>query len=136
MIGFSCVYIVACVLLVHRFDTSGLVAANCINMMVRISYSLLFTRRYFAATSCQGLASLPSAFPRLPVTIIFVLSFVVTFLSEQYLYLSRPFGIVPLVLHIGVGCVCLACTVAVGYLTERQFLSDLKQLRDTKRKTQ
>ena len=129
MIAFSSVYVCSCIVLVRLYDTPGLVLANCLNMAARITYSIHFARSYFARSNASKLLSFRSALPHRAVLSAFLVSFLLTGLSESAIYDSNDFHPIPVAIHIAVGTLCLAVTVGISYLKEKEFLSQIRQLR-------
>lgn len=89
---FSVLYLSACALLL-RFGALGLVVANCLNMSMRIAYSLRFTQRFFAAAPTleeQTRRALPTrilrtALPQPAVWLTFLAAAAACQLSERVL---------------------------------------------------
>jgi hypothetical protein len=128
LLGFSGVYLVACVWLVNIYGTTGLVWANCVNLLLRMGFAVHFATGYFQRVLKHSV-SLFSLFALNKLVVgAFVISYVVTYLSGQYLYLPTP-GIMSMIIHIVIGTMCLLTTLALVYLKEKHLLLQLKSLR-------
>ena len=136
MIGFSCIYIASCVVLVRQLETPGLVLANCVNMMARITFSLYFITQFLYKNPVSGMAPLRSALPSIFVIVAFIASYLITRASNEFFYLSNPFSAKYFLLHAAIGTASLLCTFVSFFLFEKSFLANLRSLRQTKQKIQ
>ena len=132
LIIFSALYIFLSVVLVKRYETVGLIIANCLNMLVRICYSLTFIHiRFKAVANEKSNFSLMRALPNQMVIGAFVLSFVITKASAEFFYtpvadLYYSFA------HIVIGAICFLGTLASIYVFEKDFIRNLRQIKSKK----
>lgn len=90
MVGFSVIFVTAALLLTRTsLHSAGFVAANCINMGLRIAYAVYFIRQYFGSQPAQAETSavrspLLSALPGPLLLMSFAASAVVTTLSQGH----------------------------------------------------
>ena len=145
LLAFSALYLTACALLL-RFGALGLIAANSLNMTLRIAYSFAYSHNFFAhAKGVDPLVSarypaaiVRSATPSAAVTAAFALSAVVCHLSQYALGVSSasarstPSSAWSSLLlhapHVSVGVACLSCVAALLWRDERAFLTQLYAL--------
>jgi len=141
MVFFSIAYLGSAVfcLTVLNLGTPSLIIANCINMALRVLFSTWFIIRFFkylkpqeqeAVSSEEAKSSSPvfaisRCIPHVLVWSIFLLSFVITRISEMYL---EKRGWSMRIAHILVGCVCLLLTAFIIRLKERSFLVQVRKL--------
>jgi len=72
-------YLMASFVLTWLFGSTGLILANCVNMAIRIFYSVLFINDFFSITPFNPVKdSIPSKW----LNFIFVIIWIVTALSE------------------------------------------------------
>ncbi|PKU70013.1 hypothetical protein MA16_Dca022258 [Dendrobium catenatum] len=105
---FSGIYILLNIIFVRSAGAFGLIAANSINMILRITYSALFIRRYFKGSSFSFLKSLPSGW------IVLLLSGAVTLASEK-LVLDRENFWHSFLIHLSIGLLCFCISAIVMY---------------------
>ncbi|XP_053171753.1 protein RFT1 homolog [Scomber japonicus] len=95
----------------------GFILANCLNMGLRISHSLLYIHRYFQSTPWKPLRGLlPSPFLLLALAV----SGVITAVSEGFFCCDD--GWLLRLVHICVGAVCLLCVLVTVLLTETRLI--------------
>ncbi|KAI0488271.1 hypothetical protein KFK09_028099 [Dendrobium nobile] len=119
---FSGIYILLNIILVRSAGAFGLIAANSINMILRIAYSALFIRRYFKGSSFSFLKSLSSGW------IVLLLSGAVTLVSEK-LVLDRENFWHSFLIHLSIGLLCFCISAIVIYRRERQFINKIIRIR-------
>ena len=132
MVIFSIIYIIVCIFLVKYYGTTGLVFANCVNMFGRICFSLYFIKRNLYDTKTSGLIPFKSSIPHPILLVSFIISFVITRLSEYNLYINSPFSFIIFLQHTSIGCICLLITLIIFYVKEKEFIKSLKSLRHNK----
>lgn len=132
-------FAVAASLLVTRYGTIGLVAANCVAMFIRSMYSLYFASRYFASKT-QHLKLPPILSAILPhplVLIAFASSWLITrrslenivlqgfhlqlnFRSTDWLLQTAQHVAIGVIMIIGIGCLTGFC--------DRRFIQSLGEM--------
>jgi oligosaccharide translocation protein RFT1 len=151
LIAFSVIYLAACALLLP-YGSSGLIAANCINMSLRIAYSTWFIIRFFtqatgtvaAATSDDADDKQPESslvrqlwsrvLPDLVTLQAFLTALIVTNGSFIFCNIEGSHSLSSFAMHIGVGAMCLAAVAVTIWRRERLFISELKGLAGRKKK--
>jgi len=156
LIAFSAVYLVACSLLI-QYGSIGLIAANCINMTMRIAYSVYFIRRFYVnapqptshddnvVTPAMASSSSPSShlqqlltlsIPARCTLLVFLISALVTNASSIMLDIptSQSESLMRFTLHIGVGVACVSGVLISVWMGERHFLREMKQLLASRKK--
>ena len=144
LLVFSAVYLTACALLL-RYGALGLIAANCLNMTLRIVYSFSYSHHFFKqarGVDPQVSARYPArilsnATPSAAVVVSFAVSAAICHLSQYCLGVSSA----PLpssapssspwllyVPHVSVGVACMSCVVWTLWRDERPFLTQLYAL--------
>ncbi|XP_042893125.1 protein RFT1 homolog [Penaeus japonicus] len=103
LVSFSIAYIGMAVVLTQVFSALGFLYANCINMSLRIIYSLWFIHKQFRGSDHQPLTGL---YIPMRLILMFLMAAGVTAVSEVVIY---PRSII---MHILIGGVCL---VVVAY---------------------
>lgn len=151
------IFAVSAPLCVARFGTLGLVAANCVAMLIRSIYSIHFAAVFFAShkqhstdapnksnnkpeqlpvvTVLQRL--LIQMFPHWLVMLCFVASAAATkgslkWLKSQDLQVGSWSWFVLAARHVAVGAFCFATILAVAYSTEKTFQRSVRMLLRTK----
>ena len=150
LLVFSAVYLTACALLL-KYGALGLIAANCLNMTLRIAYSFAYSHRFFKqarGVDPQVSARFParilsSATPSLAVLGAFAVSAAVCHLSQRWLSVSAaeaglstsaapPTPVsspwLLYVPHVSVGVACASSVVWLLWRDERPFLTQLYAL--------
>ena len=132
LILFSAFYIFLSVVLIKYLETSGLIIANCLNMFVRIVYSLTFIHFHFKSSPLDKRSfDLKKALPNRIVIGIFVLSFAVTKASAEFFY-TPTVNLYFTVAHILVGLLFFLITLGSIYFFEKEFLKNLLQIKKSK----
>ncbi|KAF6161349.1 hypothetical protein GIB67_025611 [Kingdonia uniflora] len=110
---FSGIYIVLNVLLIQSAGAVGLIAANSLNMIMRIVYSVIFIKRYFQEFIIFCVPPLlPSGWTAL------LLYGVITFLSEK-LFLEQENFWPTIFIHFSIGLVCFCISAILIYRLEK-----------------
>ncbi|KAL9651682.1 hypothetical protein ABK040_009297 [Willaertia magna] len=131
MIWFSVIYLGISVIglyLLPIYGTTILILANCFNMLMRITYSIIFILSYFKKES--GKSILLQSLPKKQV----LLSFLFTFILTKYLEYKLNIHEIPLLsinrfIHIFVGGTCLLFVLFMIYKYERNFVQEFMQFR-------
>lgn len=128
----SLIYICLSVALINFAGVVGLILANSVNMLLRISYSLNFIQKFFKGSSTfRLLKSLPN--PK--ILVIFAVAALVTRISEKkVLDRDRFWSTSPL--HVGIGCACLALLTLFLYRYEWSSIAELTTLYRSKNEDQ
>ncbi|CAD6218051.1 unnamed protein product [Miscanthus lutarioriparius] len=114
---FSVIYIILNVVLIKSSGAVGLIAANSINMLLRITYSAIFIKDYFKG-SFSFRRCMPAGWG------ILLISGLTTVFSERvFLNKTRFKQTVPI--HIAVGIMCLSIALFEIYRGEKQFLRQI-----------
>ncbi|XP_066394851.1 uncharacterized protein [Miscanthus floridulus] len=114
---FSVIYIILNVVLIKSSGAVGLIAANSINMLLRITYSAIFIKDYFKG-SFSFRRCMPAGWG------ILLISGLTTVFSERvFLNKTRFKQTVPI--HIAVGIMCLSIASFEIYRGEKQFLRQI-----------
>jgi len=120
LISFSCIYVICATVFVRFIETSGLIFANCINMGLRVTFSILFINRFFQKYAPSKISfSLASMLPNKAVIMVLVAAFSVTWATQR---LTSP------LVHFCAGAAFGLLTVGLVYFTERAFCVELKNL--------
>jgi oligosaccharide translocation protein RFT1 len=132
LVAFSAVYMLASWYFIQVWHTTGLVLANCVNMLLRIAFNLHFMKGFFAqhpgATNGSGsFWQLQSIVPPVPVLVMLCVSYLTTRTSEMYFAINDS-TVLERVLHVAIGSVCFAAVLLVIYATDRKLLIDVRQL--------
>lgn len=121
MLGLSLSFLCLSYYMTLWLGSVGFIFANCFNMGLRITHSLLYIRRYFRESPYQPLAGLrPSA----AVVGVLCLCAAVTGYSEVNLCcdMGWPYHLA----HIFVGALCLAATLAALVLSESKLINFIR----------
>lgn len=122
LLRFSVIYIVLNIILIRFAGAVGLIAANSLNMLLRIIYSALFISGYFQDSSSFSFGRcLPSGWK------VLLFSGVVTFISERVLLDQQRFW-QTFPIHFSVGLLCLSWSAIVIYRREKKFISKIIRL--------
>ena len=144
LLAFSAVYLTACALLL-RYGALGLIAANCLNMTLRIAYSAYYSHNFFkhargvdpTISSRYPAHIIGSATPSVRVLLSFAASAALCHMSYYWLGVSTaslashtgsssPWLVyVP---HVSVGVACMSGVVYLLWRDERAFLTQLYAL--------
>lgn len=95
----------------------GFILANCLNMGLRISHSLLYIHRYFQSSPWKPLRGL---LPSPLLLLALAVSAVVTAVSEGFFCCDG--GWLLRLVHICVGAACLLCVLVAVLLTETRLI--------------
>ncbi|XP_072985597.1 uncharacterized protein [Typha latifolia] len=115
---FSGIYIMLNVLLIRTAGSVGLIAANSINMLLRIVYSAVFIKRYFQESPFSFYHCLPSGW------VVLLVSGSATLVSERIFLDKESFWqTIPIHLTIGVMCFCISSVVI--YRHERHLINKI-----------
>jgi oligosaccharide translocation protein RFT1 len=155
MIGFSAVFCSTGALLMGPLDLGarGIVLANCVNLMMRVVWSMWFLSGYYgryiplgsrkssgsalqAQTSKGTFARFSNVpwqdiIPRPAVLAAFGASFMLTAATEQWIGWQ---GLYNKAAHLSVGVAAFAVVMGVIFFTEKQFLRDIQSLVRERRK--
>ncbi|GBF96551.1 hypothetical protein Rsub_09134 [Raphidocelis subcapitata] len=128
LVALGASHVAASLLLVSAGGAAGLVAADALNMALRIAYSLWLVRRYFAATPEFSLRQL---LPSRGTLAAAAAAAAATAASERLLLGGRrgPAPLPRVAAHAAVGCCALAAVGAAAWRCERETLSQLRALR-------
>eukprot|EP00053_Salpingoeca_punica_P014720 m.133947 g.133947 ORF g.133947 m.133947 type:complete len:579 (+) comp16524_c0_seq1:29-1765(+) len=128
LLVFSVVFVLAAWQFTLALGSVGFIVANSVNMLVRIMRSVFSIGKYFSVRKAVYKQAGNPLSCRLDWRTILVLaaSLAITLLSEQAFCVSKPW--VWRLLHIAVGGVMLALLLVVGYVYEKEFIQDVKDL--------
>ncbi|KAH7424558.1 hypothetical protein KP509_11G013500 [Ceratopteris richardii] len=119
LMAFSLVYVSMSIMLIHKGGAVGLIAANCINMLLRSIYSMNFILKYF-----RGSFNVWQGLPNARVLAVLVASLLVTHTSEKMILDIHRFPWT-VALHIGLGAGCFTLFVYSLYKYEKPFFLEL-----------
>lgn len=128
-------------LMVAKFGTIGLVAANCAVMVFRSAYSVYFAATYFAERNLTVTATLrrlmTKMFPHWMVMLSFAASAAVTntslaWLNAQDVAKGTNAWYLCVLRHIGLGAACYAVVLVVAFALEKEFRSSIRTMLRTK----
>ncbi|KAF9132871.1 Oligosaccharide translocation protein rft1 [Mortierella sp. 14UC] len=154
MIGFSAVFCSTGALLMGPLDlgAKGIVLANCVNLTMRIVWSMWFLSGYYGRYIPLGSTGKPSSggrgivkaaaepkgmfarfahvpwqniVPRPAVLVAFGAAFVLTGATEQWIGWQ---GLYNKAAHLGVGITAFAVVMGVIFVSEKQFLRDIQSI--------
>jgi len=131
LVLFSGIYVCCAVVLIPWYRNIGLIAAECINMGMRIAFCVSFIHRFFGKQ--RPAVSIRACLPSILVCAVFLFSFVVTHFSESFFFTradeySRVYTLRHAATHVGVGCGCLLAICTTLYFTERRFVGEILDL--------
>lgn len=120
LISFSVIYVICATVLVRVIETSGLIFANCINMGLRVTFSVFFIRRFFQKYAPKSPMSFSFSYllPNKLVLAVLVLAFSVTWVTQK----MNP------MIHFGAGAFFGSLVIGLVYFSERAFCVELKNL--------
>lgn len=122
LLRFSGIYIVLNIILIRSAGAVGLIAANSLNMLLRIIYSAYFIHGYFQEShSFSFRRCLPSGWK------VLLVSGAVTLVSER-IFLDRQAFWQTFPVHLSVGLLCFSISATVIYRQEKQFISKIFSL--------
>ncbi|KAI3925031.1 hypothetical protein MKW98_009681 [Papaver atlanticum] len=121
---FSGIYVALNVVLIRSAGAVGLILANSLNMILRISFSAIFIKRYFKDSSSEFRfrECWPSGW------IVLVLSSFVTQISER-IFLDQENFWLTLFIHFSVGIACFCISSFMIYRQERAFINKVIRFR-------
>ncbi|GLJ49593.1 hypothetical protein SUGI_1052110 [Cryptomeria japonica] len=128
LVLFSVIYVCLNIILVQRAGAVGLILANFINMLLRITYSLVFIKIFFKDTSSFSMLQwLPSS----KVLAGFCIAGILTRISESKLVDHQNF-FPSAAIHVSMGCACFAILSVMIYHYERVFIRQIVDLRKSR----
>ena len=116
------------VVLVQHWQTPGLVIANCLQMLLRISYNARFIYKRFS-----GAVSLREFVPPVPVALAFAGGWVVTAWSRAQ-FDGDGAGAFAAAAHVSIGAVCFLGCIASIFQFDSEFVRALRLLYQQRRK--
>ncbi|KAG0070662.1 Oligosaccharide translocation protein rft1 [Linnemannia elongata] len=143
MIGFSAVFCSTGAFLMGTLNlkAEGIVLANCVNLIMRIVWSMWFLSGYYgryipiagksSTTAKEGVlarfAYVPwqNIIPRPTGLVAFGAAFVLTATTEQYIGWE---GLYNKAVHLGIGVAAFVVVMGVIFVTEKQFLRDIQSI--------
>eukprot|EP00123_Amoebidium_parasiticum_P021819 comp7428_c1_seq1/m.3099 comp7428_c1_seq1/g.3099 ORF comp7428_c1_seq1/g.3099 comp7428_c1_seq1/m.3099 type:complete len:574 (-) comp7428_c1_seq1:73-1794(-) len=135
MVVFSVVFLVSSLIFTRSsLGAAGFIAGNCVNMSMRISYAVVFIRRYFRKALPDAPSPLLAVLPDIRLAVALGASAAVTWMSALWLEeqeahtSSLPHRYRLRAIHIAVGAVCLLATAAIAAWKEKEFFRDLRSL--------
>ncbi|THU55305.1 hypothetical protein C4D60_Mb11t05180 [Musa balbisiana] len=115
---FSGIYIALNVILIRSAGAIGLIAANSLNMILRIIYSAVFISSYFQDSSFSFYRCLPSGWE------VLLLSYTATVISER-VFLDKENFWQTLPIHLAIGLACFCFSSIVIYSREKQLINKI-----------
>ncbi|KAF9114916.1 Oligosaccharide translocation protein rft1 [Mortierella sp. AM989] len=137
MVGFSAVFCGTGAFLmgVMGLGAKGIVLANCVNLTIRIIWSMWFLSGYYGryipvksgSDKHHRFSYVPwrNIIPKPMVLISFAAAYLVTEASEQWIGWDC---LRDKVLHLGIGVSAFAIVMGVVYVTEKQFIRDIQNV--------
>ncbi|KAF9136748.1 Oligosaccharide translocation protein rft1 [Mortierella sp. GBA39] len=143
MIGFSAVFCSTGAFLMGALNlkAEGIVLANCVNLIMRIIWSMWFLSGYYgryipiagksSAAVKEGVLArftyVPwqNIVPRPTVLVAFGAAFVLTATTEQWIGWE---GLYNKAVHLGIGVAAFVVVMGVVFVTEKQFLRDIQSI--------
>ncbi|KAF9923427.1 Oligosaccharide translocation protein rft1 [Linnemannia zychae] len=140
MIGFSAVFCSTAAFLMGTMGlgAEGIVLANCVNLMMRIVWSVWFLSGYYgrhipdagkthhnSSSTLARFANVPwwNIVPRPAVLAAFAGAFVLTATTESVIGWH---GLYNKAVHLGIGVAAFAVVMGVVFVSEKQFLRDIQ----------
>ncbi|XP_043833375.1 protein RFT1 homolog [Dromiciops gliroides] len=117
MLALSFTFLLSSYFLTKWQGSVGFIFANCFNMGIRIVQSICHIYKYYRESPHRPLAGL---LPSPLLIVVYVLSGVVTGVSEAFLCCER--GWLARLLHILVGALCLGATLVTVFFTETKLI--------------
>jgi hypothetical protein len=125
-------------ILVKKFGTIGLVAANCVAMLGRTCYSIYFASAYIAKDRKERISSTASRvivnmLPHPATCASFVLTGYLTYwskqkLSHQVFNIHDRYWLLLTVQHVSIGVACLVSIAILSYFLESNFRASLRAM--------
>ena len=132
LVVFSVAHSAISVLLVRTAGTSGLVAAGCLSMALRVAYCLAYNKRYFATKAKYSAAS---AVPSVVTFAVYLACAGAVHLSERVQVPNRQeAGAGAVLRHLLFGCLVGLALLAFLYRTEKGVLRSLANYREKRNK--
>ncbi|KAF9149166.1 Oligosaccharide translocation protein rft1 [Linnemannia schmuckeri] len=145
MVGFSAVFCSTGAFLMGTLGlkAEGIVLANCVNLIMRIVWSMWFLSGYYGryipiAGTSSGIKSSDGGVvarfayvpwqnivPRPTVLVAFGAAFVLTAATEQWIGWQ---GLYNKAVHLGIGVAAFAVVMGVVFVSEKQFLRDIQSI--------
>ncbi|KAF9957998.1 Oligosaccharide translocation protein rft1 [Mortierella alpina] len=143
MVGFSAVFCSTGAFLMWGMGlgAKGIVLANCVNLSMRILWSMWFLSRYFGryipaagAGRARQQVSVVNTFSYVPwrtiipnpvVLVAFGTAYAVTALSERWVGWERLYN---KMVHLSIGVATFGVVMAITFVSEKQFLRDLQNV--------
>ncbi|XP_010482360.1 PREDICTED: protein RFT1 homolog [Camelina sativa] len=117
LLVFSLIYIILNVLLIRTLGAVGLILANSMNMILRITCSGRFIQHYFQGTSSFSFRKcLPLGWQ------VLIFSGIITLISEK-MFLNHKNFRETFPLHFAIGFLCICLSAIVIYRCERPFIN-------------
>ncbi|XP_010486630.1 PREDICTED: protein RFT1 homolog [Camelina sativa] len=124
LLVFSLIYIILNVLLIRTLGAVGLILANSMNMILRITCSGRFIQHYFQGTSSFSFRKcLPVGWQ------VLIFSGIITLISEK-MFLNHKNFRETFPLHFAIGFLCICLSAIVIYRCERPFINKYIRLGD------
>ncbi|XP_066520508.1 man(5)GlcNAc(2)-PP-dolichol translocation protein RFT1 isoform X2 [Hoplias malabaricus] len=121
MLGLSASFLMLSYWLTWLFGGIGFILANCCNMVLRITHSLIYIQHYFKHSDHAPLSGLR---PHPAVLIALMISSVLTAFSESMFCCDS--GWLLRLAHITTGAVCLLGVVIIVFLTETRLVQFIR----------
>jgi oligosaccharide translocation protein RFT1 len=138
MIFFSLIYLTSAVALIFYFETIGLILANCLNMTMRIIFSLRFIGEFFRELEQQHVARkqnteklfiFENVIPHRSVLISFLGAFAILMISSRvFCCASVVITVQRCALHFAIGSVTFLFVIYQIYRKEHRLFTELKEL--------
>ncbi|KAM9969759.1 hypothetical protein ACTFIR_001595 [Dictyostelium discoideum] len=127
IIGF--IYLLFTLIFCKLFQNIGIILANCLNMLLRIIYSIYFMKSFFKNIKDIKLSNM---IPNKMVLLSFIISFIITNLSNNYIYDAVSFK--STCIHLLIGIICFIQTCTFIYLKEWGSIKEFKKILSNKNK--
>jgi oligosaccharide translocation protein RFT1 len=126
MVAQSVLFVVSSLYFLNAGFQAGVIMANCLVMSTRILLSVGYIRRFFKDNLSSGSFSVTQLVPNGAVIIMFIISYIITRLSESN-FCSSATGITHFGCgqHIAVGMICLFFVGITAIWIERKYFKDL-----------
>ncbi|XP_012691497.1 protein RFT1 homolog isoform X2 [Clupea harengus] len=121
MLGLSVCFLLLSYWLTGLFGGVGFILANCCNMALRITHSLVYMRHYFQLSEYTPLAGLR---PHPALLASLAASYALTTVSESVFCCDG--GWLLWLVHVAVGGVCLLGVIATAFVTETRLVEFIK----------
>ncbi|KAK7101753.1 man(5)GlcNAc(2)-PP-dolichol translocation protein RFT1-like [Littorina saxatilis] len=121
MLVLSVLFLTTSWFLTTQIGSVGFILANCFNMALRITHSIIFIWKYFENTSYTPLAEI---IPSGPVIATLAVSFIITSISERQWVMQG--NLLGNLLHIGVNGICLLAVLGTVFFTEKNMVQVIR----------